>query len=109
MNPYLPKYERLFSRNLPRYASLRDRIQQCVEQIITDPYTQTEFLDDVSGKLNLKGCRSIRINRNFRIIFVVCEECRRISDCEYCFCEELSDNTVVFLTVGPHDKAYAMK
>jgi hypothetical protein len=36
-----------------------DRIQQCVEQIITDPYTQTEFLDDVSGKLNLKGCRSI--------------------------------------------------
>ena len=109
MNPYLPKYERLFSRNLLRYASLRDRIKRCVEQVIIDPYTQTEILDDVSGKLNLKGCRSIRINRNFRIIFVVCEKCRRIPDCEYCLCEELPDNTVVFLTIGPHDKAYVMK
>ena len=73
------------------------------------PSEEASLLDDVSGKLNLKGCRSIRINRNFRIIFVVCEECRRIPDCEYCFCEELPDNTVVFLTVGPHDKAYTIK
>jgi len=29
--------------------------------------------------------------------------------CEYCFCEDLSDETIVFLTVGPHDRAYAMK
>jgi mRNA-degrading endonuclease RelE of RelBE toxin-antitoxin system len=77
--------------------------------VIEDPYAQTEFLGDVSGKLNLKGCRSARIDRNFRIIFVICEECRRIPRCEYCFCENLPDNTIVFLTVGPHDKAYAMK
>ncbi|GAK60377.1 hypothetical protein U27_00268 [Candidatus Vecturithrix granuli] len=109
MNPYLPKYEKLFYRNLQRYASLRDRIQRCVERVIADPYSQTEFLGDVTGKLNLKGCRSIRINRNFRIIFVICEECRRIPGCEYCFCEGLPDNTVVFLTVGPHEKAYDMK
>jgi len=28
---------------------------------------------------------------------------------EYCFCEGLPDKTVVFLTVGPHGKAYAVK
>ena len=39
---------------------------------------------------------------------VICEECFNIANCEYCFCEKLSDNSVVFLTVGPHDKSYAM-
>jgi len=49
------------------------------------------------------------VDRNFRIIFVICEECRRIPECEYCFCDNRSDETIVFLTVGPHDRAYAMK
>ena len=35
------------------------------------------------------------MTRNFRIIFVVCEG--------------LPDKTVVFLTVGPHERAYAMR
>jgi len=46
---------------------------------------------------------------DYEAVFVICEECRRIPECEYCFCEELTDRTVVFLTVGPHDKAYTMK
>ncbi|RLC14435.1 MAG: hypothetical protein DRI57_14445 [Deltaproteobacteria bacterium] len=37
--------------------------------------------------LNLLGCRSARIDRNFRIIFVICEECRYIPECAFCFCE----------------------
>ncbi|MBN1936795.1 MAG: hypothetical protein JW934_19195 [Anaerolineae bacterium] len=95
--------------NLRRYASLRQRIKQRIERLLADPYTNTELLADVSGKLNLQGCRSVRVDLNFRIIFVVCEECRVISECEYCFCEGLADKTVVFLTVGPHDQAYAMR
>jgi len=35
------------------------------------------------------------VTRNFRIIFVVCEG--------------LPDKTVIFLTVGPHERAYAMR
>ncbi|MFQ5594406.1 MAG: hypothetical protein ACE5HA_09675 [Anaerolineae bacterium] len=73
----------------------------------------TKLLGDMSGKLDLRGCRSARVDRNFRIIFVICEECRRVPECEYCFCdkdgEDLPDETVVFLTVGPHQRAYAMK
>ena len=75
--------------------------------MITDPYGGTEKLSK-KGKLNLKGCRRARVGMNFRIIFVICEECRKEPECEYCFCEGLPDQTVVFLTVGPHDKAYAM-
>lgn len=102
-------YESLFVHNLKRYSSLRSNIKRRVDKILENPYNNTEFLGDLSGKLNLAGCRSIRIDRNFRIIFVVCEECRKIPKCDYCFCEGLDDKTVVFLTVGPHDKAYAIK
>jgi Txe/YoeB family toxin of Txe-Axe toxin-antitoxin module len=94
---------------LNRYSSIRRYIRRHVERVLKDPYHNTEFLEDITGKLNLTGCRSTRIDRNFRIIFVICEECRNMEDCEYCFCENLSDETVVFLTVGPHDKAYAIK
>lgn len=109
MTEYQAAYEKRFVKNLARYGSLRQQIRRCVDRVIDNPYAQTEFLGDASGKLNLKGCRSARIDRQFRIIFVICEECRRIPQCEYCLCEHHSDTTIVFLTVGPHDKAYAMK
>jgi mRNA-degrading endonuclease YafQ of YafQ-DinJ toxin-antitoxin module len=106
---YEAVYEKQFVRNLRRYSSIRKNIKQRVQRILSDPYQNTEALADASGKLNLRGCRSAWVDRNFRIIFVICEECRRIPDCEYCFCEGLTDKTVVFLTVGPHDRAYAIK
>lgn len=109
MSNYDGVYEDRFLRNLRRYSSIRQSVKRRIERILDNPYHNTEFLGDASGKLNLTGCRSARVDRNFRIIFVVCEECRNIQDCEFCFCENLPDETIVFLTVGPHDKAYAMK
>lgn len=109
MSEYDAVYEDRFVQNLRRYAGLRERIKRCVEKVCPSPYTNTEFLGDVSGRLNLRGCRSARVNRNFRIIFVICEECRRIATCEYCFCDDLPETAIVFLTVGPHDLAYAMQ
>ena len=109
MTDYNGVYEKRFVKNISRYTALKKQIRRCVERVLDDPYMNTEFLGDVSGKLNLKGCRSVRVNRNFRIVFVICGECQTISQCEYCFCDNLSNNTVVFLTVGPHDKAYDMK
>jgi mRNA-degrading endonuclease RelE of RelBE toxin-antitoxin system len=106
---YEAVYEDKFVRNLRRYSSIRKNIKRRTERVLSDPYQYTEDLTDPGGKLNLRGCRSARIDRNFRIIFVICEECKRIPECEYCFCDGLDDKTVVFLTVGPHDKAYAMK
>ncbi|MDM8524939.1 hypothetical protein QUF80_16335 [Desulfococcaceae bacterium HSG8] len=109
MSDYGDVYEKQFVRNLRRYISLKKRIRRRAERILADPYFNTESLDDESGELNLTGCRSARVDRNFRIIFVICEECRLVPECEFCFCEDLPDKTVVFLTVGPHDRAYSMK
>jgi len=106
---YGAMYEKQFVRNLNRYMSIRQNIGRRVERILADPYINTEMLADAGGKLNLLGCRSARVDRNFRIVFVICEECRSIPECEYCLCEDLPDKTFVFLTVGPHDKAYSMK
>jgi mRNA-degrading endonuclease YafQ of YafQ-DinJ toxin-antitoxin module len=63
MSEYIAKYEKQFTRNLKRYRSLKQRIKRCVDRVIDDPYSHTEFLGDISGKLNLKGCRSARIDR----------------------------------------------
>ncbi len=109
MSNYDAFYEKRFASNLKRYAAIRENIKRRVDRILIDPYHNTEPLGDATGKLNLTGCRSARIDRNFRLIFVICEECRRIAECEYCFCENLPDQTVVFLTVGPHNKAYLIK
>jgi mRNA-degrading endonuclease RelE of RelBE toxin-antitoxin system len=106
---YRRHYQLRFEKDLAIYRSLRDRIHKKVEQISEDPYVGTERLGHPSGAINLKGCRSAHVGQNFRIIFVICKECRKEPECEYCFCEGLPDETVVFLTVGPHAKAYAMK
>lgn len=106
---YQRYYQPRFEKDLTTYPSLRDRIRKKVEQISTDPYVGTERLGHPAGALNLKGCRSAHVGRNFRIIFVVCEECRQEPECEYCFCEGLPDQAIVFLTVRPHDKAYTMR
>ncbi len=109
MSNYTAVFEKQFIQNLRRYTSLRQRIKRRIDRILSNPYINTEALADASGKLNLRGCRSARIDKNFRLIFVICEECRQMPECDYCFCNDLSDKTVVFLTVGPHDSAYAMK
>ncbi len=109
MDEYQAIYEDRFVRNLARYSNLRQRIQRRVEQILEDPYARTERLGRASGGLDSRGCRSARVGRNFRIIFVICEECQHIKECQYCFCEGRKDETVVFLTVGPHNRAYTMR
>ncbi len=76
---------------------------------MADPYHNTERLGKQPGGLDLRCCRSTHVGQNFRLLFVICEECRRVPECQYCFCEGLPDQTVVFLTVGPHEKAYLLR
>jgi mRNA-degrading endonuclease RelE of RelBE toxin-antitoxin system len=104
---YQGVYTARFEKRYRTFQNIQPRIEKVVEQILANPYERTERLTQKSG-FNLKGCRSARIGRNFRIIFVICAECRQEPACEYCFCEGLADDTVVFLTVGPHAQAYVM-
>jgi Txe/YoeB family toxin of Txe-Axe toxin-antitoxin module len=109
MSRYHCVLEDRFVRNQHRYQSLQKHIQRHVDQVLDDPYRGTERLGKRAGGPDLRGCRSVRVTRNFRIVFVVCEECRRVPQCHFCFCEGLPGETVVFLTVGPHERAYAMR
>ena len=106
---YQDHYLDLFMENYNSYKSLQPRIDKKMERILRNPYHNTEILGSMKGKINLKGCRSIRVSRNFRIIFVICEECRKIKEAQFCFCEGLPDKAVVFLTVGTHQRAYEMR
>ncbi|CAG0943722.1 hypothetical protein ANRL1_01456 [Anaerolineae bacterium] len=105
---YQPQYTARYIKHYRALHNLRSRIDKIEAQIIADPYAHTERLTHKYG-FNLKGCRSAHVGMNFRILFVICEECRNEPDCEYCYCEDLSDQTIIFLTVGPHDKAYTMQ
>ena len=109
MSQYEVAYESRFLKDLRRYWGLRKQIQQHITQVLVDPYQGTERLGRIPGGLDLRGCRSERVTRNFRILFVICEECRQVPECQVCFCEGLPDKTVVFFTVGPHEKAYLLR
>lgn len=109
MSEYAVAFEHLYLTNAKRFASLREGVKKRVDKILADPYQATEQLGPPANGMNLRGCRSAHLDRNFRIVFVICEECRREPACEFCFCEGHTDRTVVFLNFGPHDKAYAMK
>ena len=107
--PYQEGFGPRFAKSYRRYRSLHRRIDRKMAQVLSDPYQDTERLGEQASGLDLRGCRSVRVTRNFRIVFVICEECRRVPECRFCFCEGLPDETVVFLTVGPHERAYAMR
>ena len=109
MNERQAFYESRFVRNLARYSNLRERIQQKVEQILNDPYARTERLRQVPDGLDLRGYRSARVDRNFRVIFLICREYRHFQERQYPRCEDQEGETVVFLTVGPHDRAYSLR
>jgi mRNA-degrading endonuclease RelE of RelBE toxin-antitoxin system len=107
--PYQEGFGPKFAKSYRRYKSLHRRIDQIMSRVLDDPYLKSERLGKMPGGLDLRGCRSVRITQSFRLIFAVCEECRRVPECRYCFCEGWPDRTVIFLTVGPHERAYAMR
>ena len=66
MSDYGDVYEKQFRRNLQRYASLRTQIKRRVDRVLADPYAGSEFLSDIGGTLDLRGCRSAPVGRSFR-------------------------------------------
>ena len=55
MSEYNAVYAERFVQNLRRYASRRQQIKRRVERVLSNPYANTEFLEDASGKLDLRG------------------------------------------------------
>jgi len=87
-----------FIDGLRHFRSLNKQIRKKVDAILLDPYYNSEPLG--RGRwADLRGLRSKRVNRNIRIIFLICEETPHPDCADH-------KNRILFLIVGPHDKAY---
>ncbi|MEK6777003.1 MAG: hypothetical protein AABY87_09005 [bacterium] len=87
-----------FKDGLRHLSSLKKQIRKKVDAVLLYPYYNTEPLG--KGRwADLRGLRSKRVNRNIRIIFLICEETPH-PDCKN------EKQRILFLTVGPHDKVY---
>jgi mRNA-degrading endonuclease RelE of RelBE toxin-antitoxin system len=115
--PHFARYHyvdtQAFHKGVKKYASLRKQIAAKVNRVLENPY-DSELLGK-KGASDLRGKRSVRVTRNIRIVFAVCEECllrgfkrRGFNDCADCTKEE-PDDIVVFLIVAPHEIAYGEK
>jgi len=97
---YLPE----FARALQKYSNIRKSAKRIIESLLKNPLNFGEPL-----KHNLTGLSSCPVKKNFIIIYIYCRECRiknyqLINGCSDCY--QTPDETVKFLTIGPHDLAY---
>ena len=93
-----------FVQSLKKYGSIKDSIKKKVDMIIQDPVKLGEPL-----KGNLRGFYSCPVKRNFLIIFLYCKICRKKGDDSTVLCNDCPqciDETIKFIELGPHDRAY---
>lgn len=92
-----------FLKSLKEYSSIKKEIQKRVDLIIDNP------LHGEPLKGNLRGFYSTPVKRNFLIIYLYCHTCRKKGDFKVVLCsdcEDYPDDTIKFIALGPHDKAY---
>lgn len=86
-----------------RFSTVRKSVKNKIAALSKDPF-QGEPL-----KYDLVGLRSVKVKRNYILIYTICKECRdkEISQNVNCAsCNEVADKTIVCFLVGPHDDAY---
>lgn len=96
-----------FLNSLNKFASLKKNIKKKVDMIIQHPISMGEPL-----KGNLRGYYSSPVRKNFIIIFLYCEGCRKRGNDKIVLCNDCKDctnDTIKFIDIGPHDQAYGKK
>lgn len=96
-----------FVKSVKRHAAIAKAVQNKVDMVLTDPVGLGEPL-----RGNFRGYYSCPVKKNFLIIFLYCRLCRvkqddaivRCADCSSC-----TDETIKFVALGPHDRAYTKK
>jgi addiction module RelE/StbE family toxin len=97
-------FETAFLKSLKKHASIRKLVKNKVDMILENPVAIGEPL-----KGNWQGFYSCPVKRNFIIIYLFCEVCRKKGDDAVILCSDCgttSDQTVKFVLLGPHDKTY---
>lgn len=93
-----------FVASLKKHGAIKEAVRKKVDMIAANPISLGEPL-----KGNFRGYYSFPVRRNFLIIFLYCLICRKKRDEGIVLCADCSDcadDTVKFIALGPHDKAY---
>jgi len=97
-------FSETFLKSLKKHSSLKVTIKRKVDMIIQNPVSFGEPL-----KGNFRGYYSSAVKKNFLIIFLYCNSCRKKDDDKIILCSdclECSNDTLKFIEIGPHDRAY---
>ncbi len=99
-------FEDTFLKGLKKHASIKKLVKKKVDLILENPLTFGEPL-----KANWQGFYSCPVKRNFIIIYLYCDACRKKGDDAVVLCHdcaETASSTVKFVLLGPHDEAYGI-
>ncbi len=97
------RFETTFLKALKKHSSIKKQVKKKVDMIIENPVALGEPL-----KGNWQGFYSCPVKRNFIIIYLYCEICRKKGDAVVVACSdchETHDQTIKFVLLGPHDAA----
>ena len=97
-------FEEEFTKNLESYRHIRKQIKKKIDMVIKEPIKMGEPL-----KGQLRGLYSTPAKKNFLIIYLYCRICRKKGDDSIVACADCNqrtDETIRFVNLGPHDKAY---
>ncbi|VAX09548.1 hypothetical protein MNBD_GAMMA26-336 [hydrothermal vent metagenome] len=100
------KFEEAFLKALKKHASIKRLVKKKVDLILENPLAFGEPL-----KANWQGFYSCPVKRNFIIIYLYCEACRKKGDDAVVLCHDCTiteNSTVKFVLLGPHDEAYGI-
>lgn len=100
------RFEADFLMAVKKHASIKKNVKKKVDMIIENPIAFGEPL-----KGNRQGFYSCSVKRNFIIIYLYCEVCRKKGDdvVVACLdCRETPDDTIKFVLLGPHDDVYSI-
>ena len=93
-----------FVKSLRIHSAVKKEVQGKVDRIIKNPISLGEPL-----KGAFRGYYSSPVKKNFLVIYLYCKVCRKKGDDGVVACADCSqclDETIKFVALGPHDKAY---
>jgi len=111
LESYKPYFTPEFLKQTEKYQHFKKILVNKIKLLCENPYSNCKS-ELLVGEL--KGFRSARVTKSFRIIFTICEECRnrkfqKFVGCSSALCKEKDLKTIIFLTFGPHDMVYSRK
>ena len=99
INPHFKKRVKKFKKD----AEAKKKINKAINELTLDPYNHSTSLEG-----NFKGKRKHRKGK-VRLIFAICEECRKLNYLPYNGCidrDNYSDKTLMFFDVDYRHRIY---